>query len=87
MSKPSDETVRIWLRMLNEGGWWTSSEIAALSHGDIDLAGTRLRSMHRLGLIARRTREPDTPPNAAPQYGVLGTCRIPAGITVAEAQA
>lgn len=87
MSKPSDETINTWLWLKNEGGWWTVGEIAALSRGDVDAAVTRLRAMHRLGFIARRTREPGTPQNAPAQYGVLGTCRIPAGITVAEAQA
>lgn len=96
MSAPSPVTLGIWHLLLQQGGWWTAPELAAQTHGvdaadlsDHDTAAMRmrLRWMRRLGLIAQRPRRRGEAKNSPAQYGVIGTCKVPAGVTVAEVQA
>lgn len=84
MSALHVETRAIWLRLLNEGGSWIAPEVADLCGNDVGAASRRLRVLAQLQYVQRRG-----PAGAGGriEFGVTGTCKVPPGISVAEAQA
>lgn len=79
----SDENRMIWLWLLNEGGYWTAREIAQRVGMDPLVVFRRCGAMVRRSLIVSRKGEGQR----YLSYGVTGTCLVPKGMTVAEAQA
>lgn len=84
MSALHDEASAIWLWLLQHGGWWSAPELASLCGGDQALASRRLRIMEQGGMLQRRNPSGE---HKRIRYGVTGTCRMPAGLTVGQVQA
>lgn len=71
----------IWLILLQEGGYWTSAELATRAGFNPPAVYRALHDMLRRGLIASQDQ------GRRKGYGVTGTCLVPLGLRVAEVQA
>lgn len=82
--KISDKNRALWLWLCSRGGYWTAQEVAQHYGGDSVDIFRSLHSMHRRDLVAQFPPEEG---GKRKRYGVTGTCLIPYGVCVAEAQA
>ncbi|WP_294767185.1 hypothetical protein [uncultured Rhodoferax sp.] len=81
--KTSAFTREIWLWLLNEGGYWTASEIARRTDNKVEDVFNCLSGMERRDLIKKRKGEK----THRLVYGVDGTCLVPCGLSLGEVQA
>lgn len=82
--KISQKNLRVWLWLCSQGGLWTAQELAVRLGGDSQDVFRSLHAMSRRQLIAKYPPEDGSRYH---RYGVTGTCLIPYGVSVAEAQA
>lgn len=79
----SDFNKQVWLWLLNNGGYWTSDEIARRSGLEPERVFRSLHAMARRQLIAKNKSQF----HSKISYGVDGTCFVPKGMRMAEVQA
>jgi DNA-binding MarR family transcriptional regulator len=82
--KISEKNLRIWLWLCSHGGLWTAQELAQRLGGNSQDIFRSLHAMSRRQLLAKY---PPDENGRYYRYGVTGTCLIPYGVSVAEAQA
>jgi hypothetical protein len=82
--KISEPNRKLWLWLCDQGGTWTVQEILQRYGGDSGKVFRALHGMHRRELVAQF---PPLPGQFRKRYGVTGTCLVPYGVSVAEAQA
>lgn len=82
--KVSPENRKLWIWLCTQGGKWTAQELAVRYGGDSQELFRSLHAMSRRQVIAQF---PPAPGERRKRYGVTGTCLVPIGISVAEAQA
>ncbi|MFA7291877.1 MAG: hypothetical protein WC023_06470 [Rhodocyclaceae bacterium] len=81
--KISDKNRKLWLWLRGNGGKWTAEELAKRIGGDsLDL----FRSLHAMARRELVAKYPPEPGQRKQRYAVTGTCLIPYGVSVAEAQ-
>lgn len=74
-------TQKVWLHLLVQGGRWTATELMAVTKQPYRQVDTMLWAMKKRGYVTgARTGERKN----GRGYGVDNSCRIPAGLTLAQ---
>lgn len=76
-AEPQVETHAIWLVILREGGYWSSSELSKELGVPSDLISRVINAMARRGFVRRHEGAPLN-------YSVDKSCRIPRAVKLAD---